>query len=198
MSKSHSEKFLSRSFDEFLKNPRGSTPPVIQGAKKFIQKVINKEIKKVPTTKVLTDLFNVFTKKDIKQYVFHRMGESIRLELALKLLQDLASNGAGRAKVLTLVVEKTAAGGKTVVIEDAPLGPQEEDNESPEDFLQEIDEAIFCFHDPSGSSPDVRFKSAVKRAAADAPDAGEDAFRTPPHRRSLRDEFDVRSRLLKS
>ena len=79
--------------------PKNSSPDVIQGAHRFISKVIQGETSG-PTNAVLIDIFREFLPGHVKDYVFTRMGKPILLELALTILQDLISNG----KVLDIYI----------------------------------------------------------------------------------------------
>ena len=117
----------------------------------------------------------------IKDYIFRRIQKSLLLELALCILQDVATNGLGRLATLNLAIEKTLAGGKNVVVE-----PQSErpDNEFLEDeaFLHEIDEIFVRFSDASGSSPDVKFAAGAGHSACYSPPDAKGNFVTPTKR----------------
>ena len=64
-------------------------------------------------------------------------------DLALCILQDLASNGPGRAKSLQLEVVKALSGGKSVKIADKFA----DDKPIDQSFVDEIDQSIFKFKD---------------------------------------------------
>ena len=80
-------------FDLFVKNPKGCKLEVIQGSHKFLSDVI-KGSEQSPKNSVFIGLFNHFTEKKIKDYVFQRMTKSILQELALCILQELISHGS--------------------------------------------------------------------------------------------------------
>ena len=152
-------------FQRFVvEDPKGSDMNVILGSHKFMIEVIRKK-KESPSNKTLIKIFGSFTKKPIKDYVFSMMGKSIMQEIAVCILQDLATNGPDRAKslqlVVTEVVNATTSEGKTVKIVDQ-FGSEDPIDQS---FLDEIDSAIFKFKDSSGSSPDVKFASGHGLAA---------------------------------
>ena len=69
-------------FDLFVKNPKGCKLEVIQGSHKFLSDVI-KGSEQSPKNSVFIGLFNHFTEKKIKDYVFQRMTKSILQELAI-------------------------------------------------------------------------------------------------------------------
>ena len=123
-------------------------------------------------------------------YVFKRLGKKILQELALCILQDLATNGPGRAKTLELEVVKASSGGKVVKIVD-----HFEDGSGPLDqsFLDEIDEAIFRFKDPARESPDIKISARQGFAAPYLPPNEEGTFVTPTKRkpRSLDEQMAV-------
>ena len=124
----------------------------------------------------------------IKDYIFRRIRKSLLLELALCILQDVASNGISRLTSLNLLIEKTRSGGKNVVVE-----PQSErpDNETIEDdaFMQEIDEIFFRFSDSSGNSPDVKFAAGAGRPPSYSPPDGKGNFVTPKKRGNPKELF---------
>ena len=177
-------------FQRFCGNPKLFNMDVIQGAHKFLVEVIRGG-KESPTNKTLISIFNAFTPKPIKAYIFNKMGKKILQELALCILQDLATNGPARANTLTLEVIKASAGGKTVQIADHYTDDSESIDQS---FLDEIDEAIFRFRDPSGKSPDVNISSGQGLAAPYLPPDIDGAFVTPKKRkpRSLAEAMEVR------
>jgi len=85
------------------------------------------------------------------------------LELALCVLQEIATGGPQRANSLELLVAKTSAGGKRVVIADDIL-PQAQPSKfplSPEDALifRNIDEATFTISDSLGNTPELTVTS---------------------------------------
>ena len=161
----------------------------IQGAHKFLVEVI-RGTQESPSNKTLITMFGEFCSIPIKNYIFSRMGKKIMQELALCILQDLASNGPERAKTLQLEVIKASSGGKRVKIAD-----QFDDGEKPIDksFLEEIDEAIFKFKDQTGASPDVKISSGQGLAAPYLPPSPDGAFGTPVKKsaRSLQKEIEV-------
>ena len=167
-------------FGQFCENPKEFNLDIIQGAHKFLVEVVRGE-QESPKNKTLIELFSVFCEKPIRSYVFSRMGKKIMQELAICILQDLAVNGAGRAATLRLEVVKASAGGKVVKIVDQ--FPSEDDNFD-QSFLDEIDQAIFKFSDPSGKSPDVKFTSGQGLAAPYIPPGEDGAFVTPKKRKS--------------
>ena len=175
-------------FNRFCENPKLFNMDVIQGAHKFLVEVIRGE-KESPSNKTLIAIFEAFTPNTIKRYIFLRMGKKIMQELALCILQDLATNGPARAKSLQLEVVKASSGGKTVKITDKFDCPEEID----QSFLDEIDEAIFKFKDPSGESPDVRISSGQGHMAPYFPPDEEGAFVTPEKRKphSIQKEIEV-------
>ena len=131
-------------FTEFISDPKGSSMDIILGAHRFLAAIIeNKD--DGPTLKTLMKIFRPFIPTNsIKDYVFKRIKKSLLLELALCILQDVATNGLDRLGSLNLVIEKTNAGGKNVVIQ-----PSEEDfgdaSTGDDKFLNEIDEIFFRF-----------------------------------------------------
>ena len=188
-----SKKFSNEQFfNVFHDNPKDSPVEVVEGALRFIESII-RGAKESPKNSVLVDIFNTFCEKPIKSYVFQRMGKKILLELALRILQEIAQGGPARAGTLQLVVERAASGGKTVTI------AEEEDEDQPEEFpidkefAKDIDEAFFRLHDSSGSSPDVTFTSRqVPTGRSELGDDDND-YATPKKStasRSLEEEFD--------
>ena len=163
---------------------------VINGAHKFVAKIIAQK-KNGPTTKDLIKIFSVFAKVPIKDYVFTRMTKPILLELALCIIQEIASNGLGRAKTLQLEVVVSKSGGKSVQVADE-FG--EGETEYDEDFLGKIDEAFFRFKDAEGKSPDFTFASGQGHKSPYSPFAKDGAFITPKKKatRSLEKDLEVR------
>ena len=135
---------------------------VILGAHKYIAQSIKGTVEG-PKISDLIGIFNKFSQSLIKDYVYTRMTKSILLELALTLLQAIASGGAEHSKSLTLVIEKTKKGGKQVVLsnKEPPQESQIKDLALDDSFLEEIDEAMFCLKDETGASPDFAFKSGA-------------------------------------
>ena len=168
-------------FTEFTSDPKGSSMQTILGAHRFLANVIENE-DDGPTLKTLMKIFRPFVPQDsIKDYIFRRIKKSLLLELALCILQDVASNGISRLASLCLAVEKTRSGGKNVVVE-----PQSErpDNETIEDeaFMEEIDEIFFRFSDSKGNSPDVKFAAGAGHPPSYSPPDGKGNFITPEKR----------------
>ena len=150
----------------------------ILGAHRFLATVIENE-DDGPTLKVLMKIFRPFAPNDsIKDYIFKRIKKSLLLELALCILQDIATNGISRLASLTLVVEKTRSGGKNVVVEPQSTRPPNEDLEDAA-FMNEIDEIFFRFSDSTGDSPDVQFAAGAGRTPAYSPPDGKGNFVTP-------------------
>ena len=177
-------------FQRFCENPKLFNMDVIQGSHKFLVEVIRGE-KESPTNATLINIFNAFCSKGpIKKYVFNRLGKKILQELALCILQDLASNGPARARTLELEVVKASSGGKLVQIADHY---EDDAGTIDQSFLDEIDEAIFRFKDPTGESPDVKISSGQGFAAPYLPPDEEGAFVTPTKKkpRSLAKEMGV-------
>ena len=178
----------SSCFDLFLKSPKHCDVRVLQGAHKFLSDVILGR-EESPTCATLTGLFNKFSETNIKDYVFKRMTRSILQELALCILQELISGGPERATSLKLVVEKTKAGGKTVVIQKPLVGTVEVDK----DFIKDIDEAFFRFEDVTGESPTVSLASGQGHQPPYSP-PDKHGFFTPVKSKpkSLEERFEVR------
>lgn len=179
-------------FSEFISDPKGSSMDVILGAHRFLATVIeNKD--DGPTLKVLMKIFRPFIPQNsIKDYIFKRIKKSLLLELALCILQDVASNGLGRLSTLNLVIEKTGAGGKNVVIEQPSEGFEGASTED-DKFLHEIDEIFFRFHDTSGRSPDVKFVAGAGRSPPYLPPDSDGNFITPQKRGNPRTLFAQRT-----
>ena len=177
-------------FKKFCEDPKDFNIDVIQGSHKFMVEVI-KGKREAPSNKTLITIFGAFCSKPIKEYIFSRMGKKIMQELALCILQDLASNGPERAKTLQLEVEKASSGGKRVKIAD-----NFDDGKDPIDqsFLEEIDAAIFKFKDQSGASPDIKISAGQGLAAPYQPPSSDGAFVTPTkkHARSIQKEIEVK------
>ena len=109
------------------------------------------------------------------------MKKKILQELALCLIQDLLKGDEGRANSLEIRIEKCKAGNKKPVIATRGDEIPEESDEFPLDssFDYVIDEAQFCLHDKSGSSPDSKFTSGQGRAAPYSPPEEDGSFSTP-------------------
>ena len=176
-------------FTEFTTDPKGSSMETILGAHRFLATVIDTE-DDGPTLKTLMKIFRPFAPEDsIKDYIFKRIKKSLLLELALCILQDVASNGISRLASLSLVVEKTRSGGKNVVIEPQSESPPNECLEE-DAFMEEIDEIFFKFGDSTGDSPDVKFAAGTGHAPAYSPPDGKGNFITPVKRGNPKSLFD--------
>jgi hypothetical protein len=165
----------------------------VLGAHRFIANIISNE-DEGPTVSILMKVFSPFVRGDtIKNYVFKRIKKSLLLELALCILQDVASNGIERLATLELEIERTASGGKTVVIKPPPEFPIENENER--EFLSEIDEIIFNFKDSLGNSPAIKFAAGAGRTPSYSPPDDLGNFVTPQKRgvpKALAKSFEVR------
>ena len=175
-------------FNVFHDNPKDCPNEVLKGAYRFMTSVVNGD-KEAPTKSILIDIFNVFCTKPVKTYVFNKMGKKILLELALRILQELALGEPTRAETLQIEVVRAASGGKTLVIAEENAGATAADPTVDKDFVKDIDEAFFRLHDTSGSSPDVTFSSRQGRAKAPH-EAGNFTTPTKSSARSLEEEFD--------
>ena len=143
-------------FQKFSEDPKNCSLQTVQGSHCYIANVI-KGTEDGPKNSVLIEIFNHFVKDEVKDYVYHRMKKSILLELALCVLQEIASGSPGRAKSLELHVANSSAGGKCVVIsEEDPKPDASKFPLSPEDaaIYRDIDEATFKIGDSLGSSPE--------------------------------------------
>ena len=141
-------------FSEFCRDPKNPTVEIIQGSHRFISLAMkNGTGTSAPKKSTLSDLFQEFMTMSVKQYIFNRIPRTILLELALCVLQDIASRGVSRAKTLRLEVVKTTAGGKTIAVanDDNP----ETGHPATNPTLAE--DATFLFVDNSGRTPDVAF-----------------------------------------
>ena len=163
-------------FKEFVEDPKKFSTEVIQGAHKYIAKII-RDGEHGPTTQTLIKIFLPFSKNKIKPYLFKRMTKPILLELALCVIQDLALNGPARAKTLELELENSKSEGKVARIAD-PFAA-EGDAEYDKAFLSEIDEAFFKFKDSSGKSPDVSLSAGQGHKAPYSPFGRDGAFVRP-------------------
>ena len=92
-------------WDIFIRNPKGCSDKVVQGAHKFLSDVIN-GTEQSPTNSVFMNLFDQFTTTPVKKYVYQRMTRKILQELALRMLQEIISGGPTRAKSLQLELEE--------------------------------------------------------------------------------------------
>ena len=173
-------------WDIFIRNPKGSSNKVVQGAHRFLSDVI-KGTEQSPINSVFINLFDQFTTTPVKKYVYQRMTKKILQELALRMLQEIIAGGPTRANNLQLEVEETRSGGKTVVI-------KETTDEFPvdEDFVRDIDEAFFSIGDSTGFSPQIRLASGQGRVPPYFPPDENGNF-TPKKAqpRSLEAEFEV-------
>ena len=77
----------------------------LQGTHKYISLALRNEIPS-PKKSILIDIFHEFTTEPIKDYVFQRINKKMLLELALRVIQEIAEKGAERAGTLQLVVDK--------------------------------------------------------------------------------------------
>ena len=135
----------------FKSNPIDQPSDVLQGTHKFLMDSLTGTMNE-PTVDELIEIFQVFAKGSIKRYLFKKIQKNLNLELALSMVQDLISNGPGRAKSLELKVVKLANKDKKVVVKDTFQSPAEAPI-SADDFAS-IDEAIFRLTDTSGKSPE--------------------------------------------
>ena len=148
----------------------------LQGAHKYISLVLRDKTPS-PKKSILINVFHEFTVKPIKDYVFHRINKKMLLELALRVIQEIAENGAERAKSLQLVVEKTSNGSKTVVI---ARGADTVSKDTPFQTT-EIEDVTFKLSDPAGLSPGISFSIGKNREPAyQEPDAN--GYFTPRRR----------------
>ena len=102
-------------FQHFCCSPNEFDSNIIKGALKHAQKIVNGK-EPSPKRPIFIDLFNKFTKQNIKDYVYKRMKKSLLEELALAVFKELAVGGVERFKTLELVIEKTSEGDKHLVI----------------------------------------------------------------------------------
>ena len=142
----------------------------------------------VPKKTTLSELFQEFMTEPVKQYVFNRIPRRMLLEVALCVLQDIASKGVSRAKTLQLEVVKTSAGGKTFAIAN-------QHSERPEDSAAnsvQAEDANFRFADNTDKTPDVAFSIGKSHCPPyEKPD--KQGYFPPPTRarKSLTAEFAV-------
>ena len=176
-------------FTEFCRDPKDPTVEIIQGAHRFISLAI-KNGTSVPKKSTLSELLREFMTVSVRPYVFQQIPRKILLELALCILQDIASRGVSRAKTLRLELIKTTAGGKKIAI-------VEESNEAAASAVithPQAENATFRFSDETGKTPDVAFSLGKShRAPYQAPD--ERGYFSPSKRskRSLLDQFNEKS-----
>ena len=167
-------------FTLFSKSPKGASPKILTGSHRFLSAAI-KNNSMSPSGPVLIEIFMCFVQKGTKKYVFKQMRKKILMELALCLVQDLISGGETRANSLEIRVEKCSAGNKKAILATRVEEPEEESDEFPLDSSidWDIDEAQFCLHDKSGSSPDSKFTSGQGRPAPYSPPEADGSFSTP-------------------
>ena len=122
---------------------------ILQGTHKYLVDSLKGD-QDGPTVDELFDIFETFSRATIKKYIFKRIKKKINLELAIAIVQDLISNGPGRAETLFLEVQHLSGNGKKVVIADQFATPGELPL-SQKDF-PEIDEAIFTLSQQKGNS----------------------------------------------
>ena len=184
-------------FQEFSDNPRESDKQTILGSIKYVEdSIMGKE--KGPSCNTLIQIFNQFEGLDEeddkpKKYIYMRMTKPLLLELALKVLEEIATGEPGRAKDLKLAVKSSKANGKIVDIAkvghngEFPLSPEEEGA-----LFKTINEAEFSLIDKKGRSPEVKFSviSPQGKDVAGIPFSQKDPFVTPPSKRSLHSSFD--------
>ena len=182
-------------FQEFCLNPKEPTIEIIQGSHRFISLSMENG-SSIPKKSTLSELFKEFMTVPAKQYVFDRIPRRMLLELAICILQDIASRGVLRAKSLRLEVVKTTAtaGGKTIVIgrdEESSASTEANDNVLAED-------ATFKFADNTGATPDVAF-SIGKNHQPPYQQPDKQGYFTPSRRsrRSLQENFNEAAREVK-
>ena len=164
----------------FSKSPKSGDQKILMGSHRYLSNAIKNQSGS-PMGPVLVDIFMCFVRKGTKSYHFKRMKKKILLELALCLVQDLISGDEGRADALEIRLEKCKSGGKNAII-----ATRDEEREESEEFpldpsldYANIDEASFCLHDKSGSSPDKKVVSGQGRAAPYSPPEADGSFATP-------------------
>ena len=181
----------SEHFQEFSDSPKECTIQNIQGSIRYLSNVL-KTSEQGPKCSTLIHIFNQFTVEEIKDYVYRRMTKKILLELALCILEEIASGGIARAKTIVIVLKRTASGGKQIEIQSAPSDDEEfplsNDDES---IIRDLDEAEFDITDSSGASPARTIRSG-KHLAPPFSQKDLDAFSTPKKSssKSLSTEFD--------
>ena len=133
---------------KFCKNPRDFHMETLQETHRYISLALRNEIP-APKKSILIDIFREFAANPIKDYVFHRINKKILLELALRIIQEIAEKGAEHAWTLQLVVGKTSNGIKSVVIaKNAPSADKQTTFEA-----TEIEDVTFKISDRAGMSP---------------------------------------------
>ena len=150
-------------FHLFCESPTSFDKKVLSGSIRHIQKIIKGE-EPSPKRAIFIDIFNNFVAKDVKDYVYARMKKSLLEELALRLLTDILQGGPERLKTIEVLIEKTSAGGKQLVIPPNDKAANDEFAVSPDEaaiLLHEIDGVEGTLRDKSGNSPDVKFSVAV-------------------------------------
>ena len=101
----------------------------------------------------------------------------VLMAVVLSIVQDLISNGPGRAKTFELKVVKLAQKGKKVVVNDPFQSPAEAPI-SADDFSH-IDEAIYRLTDTSGKSPEHTISVGRGHTAPSNDDRIERGYLTP-------------------
>ena len=99
-------------FDQFSEDPKGCSIENIKGSLAYLLDV-QKNKKPGPTNTSFIHIFNQFHVKEgppIKDYVYRRLTKTVLLELAIALLQEIATCGIDRAKTLVIVLKKTSSG----------------------------------------------------------------------------------------
>ena len=134
-------------FNTFIRDPSVFSEGILQGTHKYLVDSLKGD-QDGPTVDELFDIFETFSRATIKKYIFKRIKKKINLELAIAIVQDLISNGPGRAETLFLEVQHLSGSGKKVVIADQFATPGELPL-SQKDF-PEIDEAIFSLSQQKG------------------------------------------------
>ena len=190
MEKSNTENNGKEFFDKFCENPRGSDIETFQGAHKYVSTVIthkNPPIKK----SILINIFNELTVEEIRDYIFHRISKKLLLELALRVLQDIITNGVERASSIKLVLVKVITGKNMVTI-----APNSSESNAGSTFsVSEVLDASFMLSDRQGLSPDVSFSIGKDRQPAFQP-PDDNGYFTPKRaaataRKSLEMDFEV-------
>ena len=168
-------------FKLFSELPRDSNPEVLMGSHRFLSYSIKNKTN-LPSGSTLIKIFMVFAQEGIKEYVFRRMKKQILLELALCLVQDLISADPKRAAALEIRIEQCNTGVKKAVIATSETSEEQLDDEFPLDPTldwESIDEAVFCLHDRTGTSPDSKFVSGQGKPAPYAQPDENGSFTTP-------------------
>ena len=96
MDKCNQRKTYSQCFDLFSKDTEGVTMGIINGAHKFIAKIISEKKNDWSQLKTFDqyleiNIFPIFSWVSIKDYIFTRMTKSILLDLALYIIQEMTS-----------------------------------------------------------------------------------------------------------